>query len=405
MVNSNKIIYLLYEGLPVTVIESQVINHVLAMREAGINVELWSFACTRSDFKVAKYREQVLRKKGFNLRLFRGVRAAIPFSIFMNALLLAIAIKRWGMGVRIIHARTEFSASIASLIKVYFKYMIIWDARGDTFAEAMLLSESWPWYKKILLKYKLFRTERNLLISRKYSDYALFVTEELQQILAPQYPRTKSSVISCAANADQFYFDPELRRRKRSDLGIATNEYVFIYSGSLTKWQCFPETVDLLRPLMELHSHIKFVILTPSPAEALVYFPRSIQSQVICKSVGLQEVNSYLNASDIAIFLRNENAVNFVASPVKYAEYCMAGLPIIMTKAVKSACKTSKQLENIVWENYLPQLPDRFSDEKRLNLSSCAAELLSRQKMNPVYLKIYSRLLESNGTDASNCKE
>lgn len=392
MSNNNKIIYLLHEGLPPTIIESQVLNHVQAMNKSHLNIEVWTFASTQKSFKEAKSRVHILHQKGLPLRLFRGVRPALPFSGVLNAILLFIVMLRWGKGVRIVHARTELSTSIASLTKGCFQFKLIWDARGDAFVEAEWQAKSWPWHKKILSRYKLSSIRRRLIMSRKKSDYSIFVSEELRQTLAPEYPEDRSCIIPCCADSEQFYFDPKLRQKKRLVLGLSEEDVVIVYCGSLSMWQCFKETVALLCPLLEANTHLKFIILTPSLEEAMAYIPQSVINQVIGKSVGLGEVNAFLNAADVAIFLREENNINYVASPVKHAEYCMAGLPIIMTRAVRSSVRISEQLGNGLWQSNPLQVPEKLSDTERSQLSKRAAEILSRKKVNSIYLNIYNGL-------------
>jgi glycosyltransferase involved in cell wall biosynthesis len=46
------------------------------------------------------------------------------------------------------------------------------------------------------------------------------------------------------------------------------------------------------------------------------------------------EVPRYLAAGDIGLLLREPSLVNAVASPVKFAEYLAAGLPVVLTEGI-----------------------------------------------------------------------
>ena len=60
------------------------------------------------------------------------------------------------------------------------------------------------------------------------------------------------------------------------------------------------------------------------------------------------EVNSYLNAADAGFLLREQNPLNEVASPTKFAEYCLTGLPVIMQNTVKDAFEMARSLGNLI---------------------------------------------------------
>jgi glycosyltransferase involved in cell wall biosynthesis len=66
----------------------------------------------------------------------------------------------------------------------------------------------------------------------------------------------------------------------------------------------------------------------------------------LCKSVGLKDkdctvlslgptaVPRYLAAADVGLLPRDENLVNRVASPVKFAEYLASGIPVILSDGI-----------------------------------------------------------------------
>ena len=45
-------------------------------------------------------------------------------------------------------------------------------------------------------------------------------------------------------------------------------------------------------------------------------------------------MHRHLAAADISVLLRENNLVNKVASPIKFAEYLAAGLPVILTDCI-----------------------------------------------------------------------
>jgi hypothetical protein len=51
-------------------------------------------------------------------------------------------------------------------------------------------------------------------------------------------------------------------------------------------------------------------------------------------SVPHGEVPNYLVAADSALLLRDDSIINRVASPVKFAEYLLSGLPVVLTDGI-----------------------------------------------------------------------
>ena len=72
-------------------------------------------------------------------------------------------------------------------------------------------------------------------------------------------------------------------------------------------------------------------------------------------------IPSLLCASDVGILLRENNLVNNVASPGKFAEYLMCGLPVIMGSGIGDYSELMQENENAV------VLDDVFSDEELEN--------------------------------------
>ncbi len=74
--------FVLFEGLPPTVIDSQVLTHVrLAREQLGIDLTVVAAACSRPLFESSQARVEMARQvAGGDVRLIRGVRPAAPGS-------------------------------------------------------------------------------------------------------------------------------------------------------------------------------------------------------------------------------------------------------------------------------------------------------------------------------------
>ena len=177
----------------------------------------------------------------------------------------------------------------------------------------------------------------------------------------------------------------------RKKLNLAQSDIVFIYSGSLTDWQCFPITFSIIKKFISEDSSFKSIILTPDLEILNKYLKNFPSGKIISVSATLNEVNLYLNAADFGFLIREPGPINYVASPVKFAEYCLAGLPIIMTNAVQQSFKFGNLFGNVIRYNFGEnlELPNQFSDCKRYAVSCRAKEMLSHNNILNKYIDIY----------------
>ncbi|MEX0606026.1 MAG: hypothetical protein WD623_14045 [Marinobacter sp.] len=345
-------IFLLYEGLPPTIVESQVIAHVQSMKNVGVEIEIWAFAVTSQAFASGQAALESFQSAypGIVIRLFRGVKPALPFSEIFNAYLLMWHMWRIGASPTFVRARTEHATMIAAIAKRLMKYRLIWDARGDTLAEFLEAVRSLPWYIKILAPLKSRAIKKRIKMAQKHCDYAIFVSEALRELQGSVLPVDRTLILPCLADESLFYFDPTLRGKVRSELGYSDNDLVIIYVGSTSIWQCVPETVSLMEQVMRCESTCKILIVTPATREFESLFSEEYRNRTTITSGKLRDMNRFLNAADIGVLLRKPSDINWVASPVKFGEYSLVGLPVITGEAIDQINKFSQYFENKVSE-------------------------------------------------------
>jgi hypothetical protein len=235
-----------------------------------------------------------------------------------------------------------------------------------------------------------------LHIAGKSCGGALFVTPQLRDVMAAYMAGQPTSVVPCLAPDSEFFFDLALRARVRTELGIADNESVYVYSGSLVAYQRFDETVATFRAALAAGQKARLVVLTPEVDRAQQICIDLPPQNVICKSVRHTEVNGYLNAADVGMLLRDSTPVNIVAFPTKFAEYAMTGLQVIMKEAPPSCVAVARELGN-----YLPfgTLAVPWSSAERVRCAAQAAQRLGRRAAMPHYASIYEALTRSKADE------
>lgn len=386
----SKGIFLMFGGLPSTVIESQVILTSLAMIKEGIDIEIWSFCGTRKTYNEAQRRLPTLSDHGVPISLFRGVGQMLPLSEFINALILGYWLFRYKKKPPFIHCRTEYPTAIAILLKPIIGSKIIWDARGDTESEFRLYIKEMPMVKRLLSPITLLSIKFRLLLSKTFADWCIFVSDSLRSLYIKE-DKYNYAVIPCVADKKHFFFSSELREITRNKLRLLPTDVVLIYSGSMTLWQCIDETIKLIKDHLITSDSHKAIILTPDTEKFLSHFSLDFRHKLLCCSVSLIDVNQYLNSADYAIFIRESHKINKVASPVKFAEYSLAGLPIIMTDAVDQAFLYAGDIGNIIQFKFGESLnlPKKLDDTERLEINRKAKLLLSHDKVKKVFYQMH----------------
>jgi hypothetical protein len=387
-------IFLLYEGLPPTIIESQVLAHVRSMGDVGIHMEVWTFAATRNAYAEGLAALPRLQNSfpTVKIRLFRGFRPALPFSEWYNVCLLLFWL--WWLQVlpSFIHARTEHATAIAAIAKPIMNFWLIWDARGDTLSEFKAAPPRLPSILKWLLPFKKIAISKRLSAANRHCDAAIFVSNALQNLQGRTLPVGRTLVVPCLADESLFYFDPGLRESARQKLHYKDTDVVIVYVGSNTVWQCIPETIAIMEQVLRGSNACKALVVTPNVNEFTERFSLDLRDRIFVTSGGLGEMNQYMNAADFGILLRKIDPINKVASPVKFAEYSLTGLVVLATDAVDQVTTIGKSLGNIVSKDEFADLCKKGKAKgiERNELATKAKELCGRNAYIEKLVKFYN---------------
>lgn len=377
----------LFEGLPPTVIDSQVFTHVRLAREMlGIDMAIVAVACSRDIFEQSATRLDRAREvSGGEVRLIRGVRPALPGSLAVNRRLLGRALDTIGP-ISFIHARADYSAAVAGPWGRRRDVPVLWDCRGDSRAE---MNERLGATSPVVAGYRAHLLRRELRIAGRNCAGACFVTQQLCDLMAEFMAGQPSWVIPCIAPESEFFFDPALRDKMRSELAIGADDTVFVYSGSLVAYQLFDETVETFQRALAAGQKARLIVLTPDVERARQICSALPAGSAICRSVKHTEVNGYLDAADFGMLLRDSTPVNHVAFPTKFAEYAMTGLQVVMKDSPPSCVEAARALGNYV---ALGERATPWPQAARARCAAQAAQKLGRLAVMPTYATIYKSL-------------
>jgi glycosyltransferase involved in cell wall biosynthesis len=394
-------LFVAFEGIDATIFDSQVALHAIEMKEHGVETEIWVFDTRKSHYAESLRRlpaaQQLARSK---IRLFRGSFQYLPFSGILNSFLLLYHLMKDKPDVDFIHARADYASHVYSYLAPFMKIPLIWDCRGDYEAEFALAYSPRNFILRIL-KWALIRLFRwRTHHAGRNSSGAVFVSIGLWERKKQNLTGQPFEIIPCGVSGKHFFFSEKLRNEIRSKWGYTDEDRVLIYSGGVVAYQGFGEYVSLFKLMYDMDKKYKFLVVTPYTGKASAFLRGLPLESYKLLSASFDEMNSLYNAADFGMLLRPPNPVNFVASPTKFGEYCLSGLPIIMNETVEQSWKIAQDLGNCIPYGLQFDLAGLvpYKNETRKSLAKASRTLLSRDVLAQKYISLYTKIIEHAGS-------
>ncbi|MBS9784582.1 MAG: hypothetical protein KGV54_00575 [Oceanivirga sp.] len=383
-------LFILHEGIGDTIFRSQVLEHVIAMeKNYKIKIDILSFETHKKQMKTSERNLHIFQKQfpNIDITLKRGLNKFYPFSFIVNLVLLYIYMRRNGGKYEFIHGRTNYTAFLSKL--VCKNKEVIWDCRGDSLSELKLSLSSYSIFHKLYGYFIWFPFERlQIKYLCKKANSGIFVSQDLFDLYQKNVKFERYEIIPCLVNESKFYFDANLREQKRKDLKIPESSKVFLYSGSMVKYQAIElQKVFIQKVISDKNNFILYI--TSDIDYAKEYFKDLLCNRFIITRVSFDEINSYYNASDFAILLRENRRLNKVASPTKFGEYCMTGVKVVLNDTVAQAVSFSQLLGNYV--SFESNTFNNYNDCDRKEVALNTKQLLSRNSLAKKYIRIYEQ--------------
>ena len=278
-------------------------------------------------------------------------------------------------------ARNVMAYAIAS---AHFK-QVIYDGRGAIGEELTEFPDMIPidrvvndiilWEKKAVLD----------------SKYRIAVSEKLVEHWRNKFNYTGSdhAVIPCTVSQpreqDQQLSKADILR----SLNWNDEDIIIVYSGGIAGWQSFDKLTAII-PNWVKNQNVKVLFLTKK-SEEIEKLTDQYPEQIKRLWLKPEEVHQYTSIGDYGILIRTENMTNYVASPVKFAEYLMAGLKIIISNHIGDFSGFVKKnncghiFTDLVENNI--QLTKTSEDERKTQ-RHLASKFFSKSAYNSTYKKL-----------------
>jgi len=233
------------------------------------------------------------------------------------------------MGIWILYGHGTRAAGIALVAKKLRKgARVIADAHGVGSAEYAYATAAAANEKQLL---RLQKDEQRVL---SLVDQVIFVSDRMGHYYEAVMKRNFSTaaVIPCAVDAASLP-DVEKRNLLREKHGL-TERFLIAYVGSAVAYQQPRQMITLFSQIRIVLPQAFFLGITQSPQvfRELLSEQGVPEEDYLLTSLPHEQVMETLQMGDVGLLLREDSLLNQVSSPTKFAEYLLAGLPVLLTK-------------------------------------------------------------------------
>lgn len=294
-----------------------------------------------------------------------------------------------------------------ALIKTFFpkklKYII--EIEGDFVSEIKYLSMEENKYKDGFYNEIVKGMKKSSLILEEQffkADGVFVVTKELKELFIKRYSKNDLSnkiyVMPTGFDNTKFYPDDVLRSVYRKKYNLE-DKFVMIFTGNVYySWQNIKRSLEVFKLLKDkVHSNLYFVLLIRKQDHGIAKgFIKDLDisnEDYLLISVSHEDVNGFLNASDLGVLLRENHTLNKVASPGKLGEYLSSGLNVLTTEHIGLYSK--EMLEDKVGvlvddiyddEEVLEKLQSFLFEKSKEEQTKWASDNFSVQAYKQVYI-------------------
>lgn len=390
-------LFITHEGFGSSIFRSQVIEHCESMRELGYDFDILTYETFKKAWHISLENAKDYRSKTKKeIYLKKAANIYYPGSTFVNLLLLArdlINIKKVN-SYKLIHARADYTAFLCILLKPLHKVPVVWDCRGDSVDELQFASEKLSKIFRLFINYFLIPRQRLIKkIASLYCSGCICVSESLYEFVRPINKSYPIEIIPCPVPVNRFYFSNELRLTTRMQLGIAENEDLFIYSGSMTGYQSISNFLWYYTKILELNNS-KIIVATIDVEVARQLFQGYDKDRLFISKFTYEEMNNLYCAADFALMTRLHRNLNNVASPTKFGEYCLTGLKVIHNNSIDQVTEFASRIGNGCDLDSWPI--SKLTTDQRYGIANVAKNIYGRNFLNQSYTTLYDKLCESH---------
>lgn len=321
---------------------------------------------------------------------------AILIALGMAWMRLALRVYNFFYRARVMHCHGLSSGELVQGLRSRKSIRLLLDVHGLGAEE-----ESYTKSAPILIR----RIENEVRLLHQ-ADWIFFVSESMHTYYCEKgFTGNSFSIVPCLARRKSIPAGTELlQSTPQFPLNNTNSKLIFVYSGSYRKYQKAEETIRLFTEIKARFSDAFFLLLTGHADAFRKHLTEANlkPDDYLILSLNQSEVHDYLCRADIAFLLRDDTPLNRAASPTKFAEYCMAGLPVLVSEGVGDFTKMAAEEDlGFVLNGFSYSLAlEEFINNYRLHrsgyknrTSTFASTRLSWEGAEADYISNYRKLL------------
>ena len=337
---AKQVLYLSYDGITDALGQSQILPYVLGLEKLGHSFHMISFEKKETYFLFRANIEQQLKGTKITWHPFFYTKKPPVLSTLYDLKRMknkALALQSQHH-FDLIHCRSYLPGIIGLQLKNKIACQLLFDMRGfwaDERVEGKIWNLRNPIFAMIYQYIK--RKERTMLAQ---ADTIVSLTNAGKVALNELYPdlalSSKISVIPCCV--DQQLFNQENVLKTNHDLeSLKKDKIILGYVGSLGTWYMLDEMLAFFK-IQKLKNEKLHLLFLTKDAKELVH-GKAKERQIAIEditvlSVPYQEMPSYIQYIDYAIFFIRPSFSKLASSPIKQAEFMSMGIPIICNAGV-----------------------------------------------------------------------
>ncbi|SQD80125.1 glycosyltransferase family protein [Moritella yayanosii] len=182
-------------------------------------------------------------------------------------------------------------------------------------------------------------------ISLKLSSWNFFVSTAMVTHYQKKYRIhiTNKTIIPC--------FNKQMNKDIIYETADKYKYLTFVYAGSLHKWQCVEQTLEIFKRLNDIHSDSQFFLYTFDVEEAKKMVKNIGVKNVTISRSSLEEIDYKISKCHYGFLVRDDNVVNNVATPTKLSTYLSVGTKPIMTNVIHDFESCLNLSNAVIYEN------------------------------------------------------
>lgn len=409
MSDPKKVLYITYDGLTDPLGQSQVLPYLVGLSKKGYRFTLISFEKRERYEKQKQIIEKITGDAGIQW---------VPLSFTSKPPLLSKIWDVWKMrrkirslhqeqGFDLIHCRSYIPVSAARSLCRRKKIPYLFDMRGF-WVDERVDNGQWdlknPVFKAAYRYYK--KKEKKYFAD---AAHVISLTNRGKKELVEKYsvPAAKITVIPCCVDLGHFDFHNIAETEKqqwRKKLGIADQQKIITYLGSLGGWYLTNEMLDFYAAFRKKHPGYAFLFITHDNREKIIALAKARgipDAEILVQPALRAEVPGLLSLSTWSLFFIKDAYSKRASSPTKQGEIMAMGIPLICndigdTGEIVNAAEAGIMVNEFTEAGYQRALQamDSFTIPPPEKIRNAAFTYFDLQKGIADYSDVYNLLLK-----------